>query len=397
MPMTATATAPLSRSRLVACATALRRFPLSVLQLLFRLAIAGVFLRAGLNKLASWELTVQLFRDEYKVPVFPAEVAATMATFFEIGCSALLIAGLATRVATAAPPRDARRHPALRVPERVVGAPRVGIDPALSPDPRRGYLLPRPCHRPRTPRRPASAEGATAPLRPWQRLGLRLAALFAAVTVLAVGVVGTWIYDRQRREVEETVGIQLLNIARVGALLVDPGPGHGGAPRAGRRRAGPSGPSAGGDAAGSPPDHARPAPDRLRRRAAPGAGRGQQRGRGASRASRIAWRPRSGEILRLDGRGRRGARHAHLPQRAGHVDHRVRAGAPAGWHVGRARWSMDYPVEIYLDRLQELRRAVVQGALAGGLMSLARRPPVRAAPHASARRPHPGRGARGRR
>jgi putative oxidoreductase len=98
--MTATASAPLSRSRLVACATALRRFPLSVLHLLFRLAIAGVFLRAGLNKLASWELTVQLFRDEYKVPVFPAEVAATMATFFEIGCSALLIAGLATRVAT---------------------------------------------------------------------------------------------------------------------------------------------------------------------------------------------------------------------------------------------------------------------------------------------------------
>ncbi len=93
-------TRSLSRARLAACATALRRFPLSVLQLLFRLAIAGVFLKAGLNKLASWELTVQLFRDEYKVPVFSAEVAATMATFFEIGCSALLIAGLATRVAT---------------------------------------------------------------------------------------------------------------------------------------------------------------------------------------------------------------------------------------------------------------------------------------------------------
>ena len=50
MPMTATATAPVSRSRLVACATTLRRFPLSVLQLLFRLAIAGVFLRAGLQQ-----------------------------------------------------------------------------------------------------------------------------------------------------------------------------------------------------------------------------------------------------------------------------------------------------------------------------------------------------------
>src|SRR5262245_11580321 len=74
------------------------------------------------------------------------------------------------------------------------------------------------------PRAPggAQSDGAAAPLRPWQRLGVRLAALFAAVTVLAVGVVGAWIYDRQRREVEDTVGIQLLNIARVGALLVDP-------------------------------------------------------------------------------------------------------------------------------------------------------------------------------
>jgi putative oxidoreductase len=99
MTTTAAASGSLSRSPLAAVAIALRRVPLSVLQLLFRLAIAGVFLRAGLNKLASWELTVQLFRDEYRVPVFPAEVAAAMATFFEIGCSALLVAGLATRLA----------------------------------------------------------------------------------------------------------------------------------------------------------------------------------------------------------------------------------------------------------------------------------------------------------
>jgi putative oxidoreductase len=100
MPMTATAPAPASRARLARCAAMLRGFPRPILQLLFRLAIASVFLRAGLNKLASWELTVQLFRDEYKVPVFPAEVAATMATVFEIGCSLLLIVGLLTRVAT---------------------------------------------------------------------------------------------------------------------------------------------------------------------------------------------------------------------------------------------------------------------------------------------------------
>ena len=88
------------RSRIAALTDLLGRFPLSIAQLLFRLAIASVFLKAGLNKIASWELTVQLFQDEYKVPVLPAETAAALATTFEIGCSILLIVGLATRLAT---------------------------------------------------------------------------------------------------------------------------------------------------------------------------------------------------------------------------------------------------------------------------------------------------------
>jgi len=78
----------------------LGRFPLPLLQLIFRLAVASVFLKAGLNKIASWELTVQLFADEYKVPVLSPDLAATMAATFEIGCSMLLIFGLATRLAT---------------------------------------------------------------------------------------------------------------------------------------------------------------------------------------------------------------------------------------------------------------------------------------------------------
>jgi putative oxidoreductase len=88
------------RARIGAVTAMLGRLPLGVLQLAFRLAVASVFLKAGLNKLASWDITVQLFRDEYQVPVFPPEIAATIATTFEIGCSALLIAGLATRLAT---------------------------------------------------------------------------------------------------------------------------------------------------------------------------------------------------------------------------------------------------------------------------------------------------------
>src|SRR5216684_6379139 len=78
----------------------LGRVPRSPHQLLFRLAIASVFLPAGLLKLASWESTIALFQDEYKVPLLPPILAATLATTFEVGCSALLIAGLATRLAT---------------------------------------------------------------------------------------------------------------------------------------------------------------------------------------------------------------------------------------------------------------------------------------------------------
>ena len=78
----------------------LERVPLAVCQLLFRLAIAGVFFRAGLTKITSWEPTVALFRDEYKVPLLSPEIAAALATTFELGCSLLLIAGLATRLAT---------------------------------------------------------------------------------------------------------------------------------------------------------------------------------------------------------------------------------------------------------------------------------------------------------
>jgi len=88
------------RGRIAHAVALAGRFPLSVIQLTFRLAIASVFLKAGLNKIASWALTVQLFADEYKVPVLPPEVAATLASTVEIGCSTLLILGLGTRLAT---------------------------------------------------------------------------------------------------------------------------------------------------------------------------------------------------------------------------------------------------------------------------------------------------------
>ena len=102
MATQAMTTMPMSsvRASVVRAREALGRFPLPVLQLMFRLAVASVFIKAGLTKIASWETTVQLFADEYKVPVLPPDLAATMAATFELGCSALLILGLGTRLAT---------------------------------------------------------------------------------------------------------------------------------------------------------------------------------------------------------------------------------------------------------------------------------------------------------
>ena len=88
------------RARLADIVARLERFPLSVLQLLFRVSIAAVFWNSGLTKIASWQSTIVLFRDEYRVPVLPPDLAATMSATFELGCSVLILVGLATRIAT---------------------------------------------------------------------------------------------------------------------------------------------------------------------------------------------------------------------------------------------------------------------------------------------------------
>jgi putative oxidoreductase len=80
--------------------TVLDRFPLSILQLMFRVAIAAVFWSSGLTKIASWVTTTALFREEYMVPLLPPEIAAAMSATFELSCSALIVAGLVTRLAT---------------------------------------------------------------------------------------------------------------------------------------------------------------------------------------------------------------------------------------------------------------------------------------------------------
>jgi putative oxidoreductase len=78
----------------------LDRFPLTILQLMVRIGVGAVYWNAGLIKIASWQTTVVLFRDEYRVPFLPPELAALMATAVELSCPILLFLGLATRLAT---------------------------------------------------------------------------------------------------------------------------------------------------------------------------------------------------------------------------------------------------------------------------------------------------------
>lgn len=59
-------------------------------------------------------------------------------------------------------------------------------------------------------------------LRAWQRLSVRTVGLLVGMTLLATGVVGTLVYQHKQRELQATLGALLLNIARTGALLVDP-------------------------------------------------------------------------------------------------------------------------------------------------------------------------------
>jgi putative oxidoreductase len=78
----------------------LARFPLSIILLAGRIGVGAVFFKAGLLKYRSWDFTVLLFRDEYKVPLLDPEMAARVALVQELTLPILLFLGLATRLAT---------------------------------------------------------------------------------------------------------------------------------------------------------------------------------------------------------------------------------------------------------------------------------------------------------
>ena len=88
------------RARLADIVALLERFPMALLQLLFRISIGAVFWNSGLTKIASWQSTVVLFRDEYRVPILPPEIAAALGASVELTCPVLLVLGVCSRLAT---------------------------------------------------------------------------------------------------------------------------------------------------------------------------------------------------------------------------------------------------------------------------------------------------------
>lgn len=119
MTTTATAIAPQGKpsrlESLVHCAISLtERIPDSLIALLGRFSIAAVFWKSGQTKVQGFAIdivggefhfgmprlsdsVVDLFRDEYRLPLVPPEIAAPMAAFAEHLFPLLILIGLATR------------------------------------------------------------------------------------------------------------------------------------------------------------------------------------------------------------------------------------------------------------------------------------------------------------
>lgn len=75
----------------------LQSVPYSLLAIPARLAVAEIFWSSGQTKLANWDATLQLFEDEYKVPLLSTDAAAHLTCGIELTTPVLLVLGLLTR------------------------------------------------------------------------------------------------------------------------------------------------------------------------------------------------------------------------------------------------------------------------------------------------------------
>jgi class 3 adenylate cyclase len=213
-------------------------------------------------------------------------------------------------------------------------------------------------------------EGKARPIRFWQRLGVRLAALFALVTFLAVALVGAVVFQRQKREVEDGVGTQLLNIARISALLIDP--------------------ALHAEVQASLREHSR-AYARLRQTLATIREEAVLPTPIYTLAIEDAAAGKAKVMVTSGGLGPPGADYRLAPEVRAAVGWTVQDGVARYtglYHTGDGMWIsafaliarrgrqhpavlvVDYPVEIYFDRLRELEIAILQASAVGALAAL---------------------------
>jgi putative oxidoreductase len=81
------------------------RIPNDAIALLARISIGAIFWRSGATKVNGFSLSenaIQLFREDYKLPLIDPVVAATLAALAEHIFPVLLIVGLASRLSATA-------------------------------------------------------------------------------------------------------------------------------------------------------------------------------------------------------------------------------------------------------------------------------------------------------
>jgi len=93
-------------ARAIGCVIAvLDRIPQSFISLAARIFPAAVFWRSGQTKVEGWHVTenaIDLFRDEYTLPLLDPAMAARLAAFSEHFFPVLLVIGLASRLSALA-------------------------------------------------------------------------------------------------------------------------------------------------------------------------------------------------------------------------------------------------------------------------------------------------------
>jgi class 3 adenylate cyclase len=195
--------------------------------------------------------------------------------------------------------------------------------------------------------------------------------VFVAVTLLTVGVVGVLVHQRQSREIEDTVGTQLLNIARVSGLLIDPAlhadaAAQSRADAPGYRRIAETLQTVQNETLLTTPMRTLTDFDRATRRTrivvttADGERPGDAFIVEPEAAGAVAWTFEDG-VARYTGIYR-------TPAGA-----RISAFAPildARGHTA-AVLKVDYPVDFYFDRLRELDATIAQGMAVGALLAVA--------------------------